>query len=113
MLPITATLGVKRRIEGATDAHGNPVVSYAEPTDWRIHGLQPGANAEPGQPNRDLSEIVWTVYAPANDEAPGEYDLVVVDGEDFEVEGRPSDWTRGPWPNPVAGLVVELRRAEG
>jgi hypothetical protein len=29
------------------------------------------------------------------------------------VEGRPADWTKGPWPHPTAGIVVELKRAEG
>ena len=113
MLPTSYTLGVKRRVEGEKDSHGNPRVTYAAPTDWRVHGLQPGANIETAQPNRDLSEIVWTVYAPASDEAPGELDLVVVDGEDFEVEGRLADWTRGPWEHPTAGIVVELRRHTG
>ena len=34
-------------------------------------------------------------------------------GEEYEVEGRPADWTHGPWPHPTAGIVVELKRAEG
>ena len=100
-------------MEGEKDAHGNPRVTYADSTPWPVHGLAPGANVEGEQPNRDLSVVEWTVYAPASDEAPGELDLVVVDGEEFEVEGRPSDWTRGPWGHPTAGLVVLLRRPTG
>lgn len=112
-LPTPYTLGVKRRQAGATDAHGNPVVTYAAPTDWHVHGYAPGANVDPANPNRDLSLILWTVYAPASDEAPGELDKVVLDGVEYAVEGRPADWTKGPWPHPTAGIVVELKRAEG
>lgn len=107
------TLSVLRRIPGATDAHGNPVTAYGTGTQWEVWALAPGSMQEPGDPNRDLSLIVWTVYAPNNADAPTEYDRVIVDGEEFEVDGRPQDWTRGPWPHPTAGVVVELRRAEG
>lgn len=107
------TLGVRRRILGATDAHGNPIISYADPTDWPVWGLAPGAQTENPADNRDLSVIAWTVYAPVSDAAPTELDRVVVDGDEYDVNARPADWTRGLWPHPTAGLVVELRRTEG
>jgi hypothetical protein len=112
-LPTPYTLKVKRRQNGSTDAHGNPTITYAAGVDWPVHGYAPGANVEPGQANRDLSLILWTVYAPAGGNAPGELDLVTLDGADYAVEGRPADWTKGPWPHPTAGMVVELKRAEG
>ena len=107
------TLLVARRAAGATDAHGNPVTAYGTGTPWEVWALAPGAQDEPGDTNRDLSLVEWTVYAPNNADAPTEYDRVIVDGDMFEVVGRPQDWTRGPWSHPTAGLVVELRRAEG
>lgn len=107
------TLKVKRRQVGAKDPHGNPVVTYADGIDWPVHGYSPGANVEPGQPNRDLSLILWTVYAPAGGNAPSELDLVTLEGTDYAVEGRPADWTKGPWQHPTAGIVVELKKAEG
>lgn len=117
VLPLPFVLGVRRLLAGddvETDAHGNPVKTYADPTPWPVHGFSPGSNAEPGgDGNRDLSVIEWTVYAPASDKAPGEHDLVVLLGVEYAVEGRPADWTNGPWPHPTAGLSVELRRAEG
>lgn len=113
MTPFSATLGVRRRIEGATDAHGNPVVTYAAPVDWPVWAIAPGAMDEPHEPNRDLSLILWTVYAPQDAALPGELDLVVLDATEYAVEGRARDYTRGPWPHPTAGAVVELKRAEG
>lgn len=107
------TLQVKRRQKGAPDAHGNPVITYAAAADWGVHGYAPGASEAPPDPNRDLSLILWTVYAPANDEVPNEFDLVTLGGVDYEVAARPADWTHGPWPHPTAGVVVELKRAEG
>jgi hypothetical protein len=107
------TLAVRRYQPGATDAHGNPVESWSESQPWVVRGYAPGAMAEPSEANRDLSLIEWTVYADANDSAPGERDLVVLEGDEYAVEGRPADWTKGPWPHPTAGIVVELKRAEG
>lgn len=106
-------LGVRRRQEGATDSHGNPVATYSAAADWAVWALAPGASAEPGQQGRDLSLIAWTVYAPKGDDAPGVRDRVVLDGREFEVDGEHEDWTRGPWPHPTAGIVVLLRLAEG
>lgn len=117
-LPTPYTLGVRRRQLGTKDSHGKKTVSYAAATDWLVHGYAPGATG-PGlegstnRANRDLSIILWTVYAPANAEAPGELDLVVLDGDEYAVVQRPEDWTKGPWAHPTAGLVVELKRPEG
>lgn len=113
MLPTPHTLQVRRRVVGAKDGHGKKVVTYADPVDWLVHGYAPGANVNPNNPNRDLSLILWTVYAPTNDSLPGELDRVVLNGDEYSVEGRPADWSNGPWVHPTAGATVELKRAEG
>ena len=110
-LPTPHTVGVRVFQEGATDAHGNPVDGWAAAVDVAVHALSPGSD-EPPSPNRDLSLIEWTVYAPAGTSV-GPRDLVVVGGREFTVEGEVRDFTLGPWHNPVAGVVFELRRAEG
>jgi hypothetical protein len=102
-------LGVRRLVPGAKDAHGNPIASHAPPVEWLVYAYAPGANEEQGG-NSDVSLVEWTVYAPVSDDAPGEFDLVRVEGVDYAVEGRPADWTRGPWENPLAGLVVQLKK---
>lgn len=114
MTPVTATLGVRRRIviAGVPDRHGNPTFTFSEPQPWPVWGIAPGA-AEPHEPNRDLSIVEWTVYAPMSPALPGELDRVILDDVEYEVEGRALDWTRGPWPHPTAGAVVELKRPEG
>lgn len=113
------TLTVRRRQVGGAggtqkDAHGNPVVTFADPAPWPVYGAAPGVSVEGGAGLRDLSTILWEVYAPAGDQTPHELDRVIgPDGTEYEVDGRPQDYTRGPWPHPTAGVVVTLKRVEG
>lgn len=106
-------LAVRRRQTGAKNAHGNPVVTFGEPESWWVWGYAPGANEEPGGPNRDLTNIEWSVYAPMDSRVPSEGDRVVIAGAEYEVDGRPEDWTNGPWAQANAGVVVRLKRTEG
>lgn len=106
------TLRVRRLVTGAKDRHGNATETYADPIDWPVHGLAPGARSESGG-GRDLSVIAWTVFAPVGGNAPTERDVVLVDGVEYPVVGRPEDWSQGPFDGGPGGLIVELRRAEG
>lgn len=112
MIPTPYTLRVRTVTPGAEDEFGNPTETMTE-RDWHVHAVAPGAMSDPAQPNRDLSLIAYTILAPASADAPGEDDEVQVDGEWLTVNGRPSDWTRGPWVFPDAGVTVELARANG
>jgi hypothetical protein len=124
MFPTRLTLQVKRYAAGAENARGNAAVGYADPVDWSVHSVLPGAGVsatragrageEPLQPNRDLSLIDYTVLAPDDDNVPTERDLVVYGGDDYEVDGRPDRWgDANPWGGPLAPAVVRLRRSEG
>lgn len=101
-----------RRATATKNAHGQTTYTFADPHDWAVYGLAPGARAEAVQPNRDVSEVAWTIFAPVSDDAPTAKDLVVLDGTEYPVEGEPQDWSRGPFGSP-GGLVVELKRGEG
>jgi hypothetical protein len=109
------TLQVLRRIVDSenTDAHGNPITTYADPVDWEVDGLAPGASVENSVDNRDLSIVVWTVYAQPSANAPSDLDLVMVGDDTFAVNAHRADWTQGPWMHPTAGDVVQLKRPEG
>lgn len=106
------TLRVRTVTSGALDAFGNAARTVGTPTDWVVTGFAPGAIQEPWQANRDASVVAWTVYAKS---ASGitETSEVEVDGTWYPVNGRPSDWTRGPYGSAWAGVVVELRTVEG
>jgi hypothetical protein len=116
LFPVTATVGVKRFIEGATDPRGNPVKAWADPVDWPVSAVAPGVLDEPGKEDRDLSLEHYTLLAPhGHVNEPREFDRVVLadrPGRDFDVDGVPKDWTHGPfgW---AAGVQVTIKRAEG
>jgi hypothetical protein len=112
-LPTPYTLGVKRYQAGATDSHGNPVDAWADPVDWPVYAYASGANEEPTEAGRDLSMVLWTVYAPAGDGLPGAQDHVVLDGTEYAVEGDPRDYSHDPWSNHIGGAVVYLKKANG
>ena len=112
VVPSPYRVTIRARTEGAKDAFGNVTVSWPE-RDWLVRSVAPGAMADPSDPNRDRGNIAYTVHADADSRPPTRLDKVVIDGEPFDVDGDPQDWTRGPWPNPVAGVVVELKRSEG
>ena len=111
-IPTPFTLRVRSTVAGEPDEFGNPTVTTAE-HDWQVHGIAPGAMSDPTQANRDVSLIAYTVLAPRSADTPTESDEVMVDGEWFAVNGRPSDWGRGPWGFPSAGVTVELSVANG
>lgn len=112
-LPTPYTLAVRRFNPGATDAHGNPVKGWKAGVDWPVFAYYSGANAEPHLPNRDLSMVLWTVLAPANDLLPTAEDLVTLRGVDYAVEGEPQEYKNDPWQHHVGEAVVYLRKAEG
>lgn len=110
-VPTPHVIGVRTYSPGATDDRGNPVDAWSAAVDVVVQGVAPGAMDEPGVGARDLSLIVWTVYAPAGTEI-GPRDLVVWRDREYRVEGEGRDWSAGPWPS-SAGVVYELLRAEG
>lgn len=112
-LPTPYALAVRRYQPGPKDSHGNPVDAWADPVAWPVHAYASGANDEPSEPGRDLSLVLWTVYAPADANLPGALDRVVLGGTEYAVEGEPRDYSHSPWPDHNGGAVVYLKAANG
>lgn len=112
MIPAPYQAGVRKYSGTTRDALGNLTPLWAAPVQVPVHWGSPGAMDEPGQKNRDASRVAWSLCVPPGTPI-GERDRVVWQGEEFDVSGRPRDWTLGPWPNPVAAVVVELERTDG
>lgn len=106
-----------RRYEGVDyDAHGNIIQVWGDPQVWPVYGFAPGPRSDVSDRTREeMTRIAWTVYAPNTAAGPGERDLVILNGDEYDVEGRPAPYDEGnPWPpHPTAGVVVELHRVEG
>ena len=112
MIPTPYSIAVKRWQAGALDAHGNPAATYSAPEPIAVHGIAPGPSAESVAAGRNIDGVAWTVYAPAGT-VVGARDVVIVGGVDYEAVGDSLDWTRGPWANSAAGVVIELRKRSG
>lgn len=111
-LPTPYALTVREPIAGDPDEFGNPTTTWVERI-WRVHAIAPGAMAEPGEANRDMSLVLYTVLGPKAGAPTSPHAQLKVDGAWLDVDGTPDDWTRGPWPHPTAGVSVMLRRADG
>lgn len=112
-LPTPYTLGVRTYSGTTQDSHNNDVPIYADPVDWPVHAYASGANDEPAQQGRDLSNVLWTVYAPADDNLPGALDRVVLEGTEYAIEGEPRDYSHDPWQHRIGGAVVYLKDPRG
>lgn len=114
VVPSRHLVRVRRMVAGAPDEFGNATSSWVE-RDWLVRAIAPGGMVEPGQPNRDLSMVAWTLYADVTPLVPTECDEVRLPSSALwhKVSGVPSPWDIGPWANPAAGVVVELVRADG
>ena len=113
MIPSPHTLQVRKWSAGAEDVMGNASEGLADPVPWRVRSVDPVSNREPGAEHRDLATIAYTIHADKTDLVPSYRDVVVINGKEYPVDGEPDDWTRGPWANPVAGVTVWVKRAEG
>ena len=100
------------RVEGAVDAHNNPVLSYGPGVSRKACAFWEGANAgEILAAGHERIQVRGYLITP-KDFSMGPHDRIEVAAHMFEVEGYPQDHTMGPWWNP--GMVVwELSRIEG
>lgn len=108
------TIEVERRVVGATDSHGSPVVTFDDPVllPFAVFAPAPAASAEPFRTGRpDLLVDLPVVYAPAGS-AVSHLDRIRINGDTFEVAAEPGRWD-DPATGETFGLAVPLRRVEG
>ncbi len=117
MRRITATLSIRRRIDGAVDRYGNPTVTYTDGVAWPVYAVAPrsAGDAEPFQGGRDAVVRGLQVFAPVDGPRPGPHDLVDYRGESWAVIGDEAEWDRNPHFVSTfhRGIVVNLERKEG
>jgi hypothetical protein len=115
VFPLTRTIGHKVHQAGATDSHGNPADTWAEPVDVSVYGYGPRTDTRGStgsdEPGGTQVIVGKEVYAPKT-LAVSEKDRFVIDGRTYEVDGELGDWTTGPF-GFEPGIVINLKRAEG
>ncbi|MBP2211088.1 hypothetical protein JOJ87_001432 [Rhodococcus ruber] len=111
MIPTPYTVGVRTYTESGKDDRGNPVESWSAPVDHPVYGWSMPSSTEPKVAGHNRVLVSLELLVPPTFPAKA-HDRVVVDGEEFEVLGRPEDFNHGPF-GFAPGLVVNLGRTEG
>lgn len=111
MFPTPYTVQRLPYVEGATDAHGNPVESWGAPEDVAVYGWAAPNSTEPKLAGHDRVVVDVEVYAPTSFAGPRDK-VTLPAGKTYRVEGEPEDYNHGPfgW---QPGYVVNLSRVEG
>ncbi len=112
LFPTPYTVTVEPYQAGATDSHGNQLNQWGAGRQEPVHGAGPGGTSEPREANRDAVTWDLDLLVPATFVC-GYRDRVTWAGVVYEVEGRPEDYSAGPWWRDGPGAVVHLRRVEG
>jgi hypothetical protein len=110
-LPTPFTIGVKRYADGAVDRHNNPTKTWLTAVDVEVYGIAPTSSDEPFEAGRNAVVTGLTVLAPVGT-VIGPKDRVVIDSEEYEVDGEIADWSKGPF-SWSPGIEIKLKRAEG
>lgn len=97
--------------EGAEDAHGNPVESWADPVPVGIYAFNPGTTAEPFLPGHDRTITTPAIYAPKGT-VFSPRDQVTVRGVLYDVDGDVLDY-RNPIDSSMDGVQVNLKEVAG
>lgn len=106
-------LPIKRRVEGDTDAHGNPVVSWSTVFYLDAYSIAPAYSNEPFEAGREAVITGLTVLAPKPKKFTlDEDDLVVIDGVDYSIKGEVANWNQGPF-GFEPGISVTLEKVGG
>lgn len=105
------TVGVRTYSEDGEDPRGNRIETWSDPVSTPVYGWGPPQSAEPDIPGHDRVTVDLELYVPPGFRATA-HDKIVLEGEEFDVVGRPADYGHGPFGyNP--GAVVKLTRTEG
>lgn len=114
LIPATVSVGVKRRVQGEIDRHGNAETTFVDDSVL-AYGVAPRQREENDTLGRDFAtHTVWDIYAPAGTEI-GPYDRVILDdGTECNVEGKPAKWFFQPLiGHPVEGVQFTVSEDMG
>lgn len=108
------TVGWRAYVAGAPDAHGNPTAGYDAEVPLEVLAVYPPGttSTDEPEPGRDETTTDLIVLTYPGDVEVRARDRLVIDGAEFEVDGDPSDWGRGPY-GWRPGAQITLKRAEG
>ena len=109
--PTPHKVGHRRYYEGETNTRGNPRKAWEDPVEVRVIGFYWPSSTEPPESGRDEVTADVIVLAPPAFQ-PGAHDRLVIEGDEYEVIGRPDDYNHGPF-GFRPGNAINARRVEG
>ncbi|MET7741982.1 hypothetical protein [Streptomyces sp. NPDC005385] len=104
-------LGIKRYEEGASDAHGNPVESWAPVVFVKAYAIAPTSSVEPPEPGRAAVIDSLSVLLPDDVEIEAK-DRAVYGGSEYTIEGNLANWNVGPF-DFKPGFQLNLKKVSG
>lgn len=104
-------LGVKRYLEGSTDAHGNPVEGWGPVEYLDVYAIAPTSSAEPAASGREAVITGLSVLAPVGVQIDAK-DRAVIGDKEYTIEGDLADWNTGPF-DFKPGVQINLKRVDG
>jgi hypothetical protein len=105
------TIGIKRYLEGAEDAHGNPIEGWGPEEPVKVFAIVPTSSVEPTAVGREAVITGLSILAPSSVQVSHK-DRILIGSEEFTIEGEVADWTRGPF-SFKPGIQFALKRVEG
>ena len=109
--PTPHTVGVCTYSEGATDAHGRPTETWAEPVDHKVYGWYFVTTDEPQEATHEGQLVDVKVLVPLGFTCTPQ-DRIVVNSTSYDVIGEIEDYNHGPFGYRPGG-VVKLRKVIG
>lgn len=111
-LPTPITIGVKTYIENSFDIYNNQSKEWETAVDVLVYSIAPTSTDEPSEAGRSSAVVTGlTVLAPVGT-VIGPKDIVIIDGDEYQVDGDISDWSKGPF-SWSPGIEIKLKRARG
>lgn len=107
--PYGQTVTIRRRTVSGTDEFNNDVYTSVS-EDVPLCVVQPGSSGEQIQFSDQLSAGI-VVYFPSGTDL-SHIDAIVVDGAEYEVDGRPDEWT-SPFSGHVGPVQVRATKVTG
>lgn len=109
------TIGHRVYSPGVEDIYGDVAPTWAPAVDLLVYSIAPTASLADVEPEPDRMAVMTLLSVLVPDGATlGPHDRYVIDGEEWEQEGKVGRYTRGPFAGPeAAGLVLNLKQVEG
>jgi len=110
--PTNHHVHVLPRINGAADAHGNPIASFGKPLRQAVYCWYPVASSEASEQVGARESLTQDLYLLTPPEfLAGPHDRIKLGHLEFDIVGYPADYGHGPFGvNP--GKQYRLRRVE-